>query len=363
MQSSTPSRSKILFLPGKYPFCYYYRGYLPGVYSNSMVVSDFIRSATDIPHTKIVEKAKSADIIVLQRPNSKETLELVKILKSMGKKVVFENDDTYLVGKGILLERLENDRQRKLAVEMSKLTNEILALCDGAIASTEILADEYRAINPNVIVLKNCIDPLDKFPSKPNTTGKFRVGFIGSVTTNDDYVHIKNQIKQLDKRDDITLVVMGVKYKDGTHLSFMEEDFQFWNSIKNIEWHPYVNVTEYMQTVAKLALDVAIIPRNDSYFNRCKSNLKFLEMSLLKIPVIAQGFKDGTSPYQGPDSSYMTIITHNAKWYDTIIDVKERYSFYKELACKAHDYVLENYNIKTYAGVWVESIYKLVGIK
>lgn len=353
-------KNKILFLPGKYPFCYYYRGYLPGVYSNNIVISDFLKLATDIPHTEIVEKAKRADAVVLQRPNSKETLDLVYILKSLGKKVIFENDDTYLIGKGIMLDRLENDKQRKIAVEMSDMTNKILALCDGAIASTEILANEYRAINPNVVVVKNCIDPLDKFTPKENKTGKFRIGFIGSVTSNDDYIHIKNQIKQLDKRDDVTIVVMGVKYKDGTHLSFMEEDFQFWNSIKNIEWHGYVNVTEYMQTLAGLALDVAIIPRADSYFNRCKSNLKFLEMSLIGVPVIAQGFKDGTSPYQGIDQKYMTVVLDNGTWYDTIIDVKDNYSKYKGLALLAQDYVLREYNIKKYASYWVESITKLI---
>lgn len=351
---------KILFIPGKYPFCYYVRGYLPGVYSNNMVVSDFVKLGTDISHESIVKQAKIADVIVFQRPNEKKTLELIRILKSMGKKVIFENDDTYLVNKGIILDRLESDKQRKIAIEMSDTTNEILSICDGAIASTEILADEYRALNNNVAVLKNCIDPLDKFITKKNTTGKFRIGFVGSVTTNDDYIHIKEQIKRLDERGDITIVVMGVVYKDGSYLSFMKDDYWFWSMLKNVEWHPYVNVTEYMSTVASLALDVAIIPRVDSYFNKCKSNLKFLEMSLLGIPVIAQGFKDGLSPYQGKDEEFMTVVVDNNKWYDTVIRVKDDYSTYANLAKKACDYVLKEYNIKTYAKVWVDTISKLI---
>jgi len=350
---------KILYLPGKYPFCYYYRGYLPGVYGNQMVVSDFIKLGREIEPNSIIDQARKADVIVFQRPQEQKTLALVKILKEMGKKVIFENDDTYLVGKGIPLERLENDAQRKIAIELNATTNEILALCDGAIASTEILAKEYSETNKNVAVLKNCIDPLDEFPCKENDTGKFRIGFIGSVTTNDDYDHIKEQIRRLDSRGDITIVVMGVIYKDGSYLSFMKDDYFFWADLNNIEWHPYVNVTDYMMTVANLALDVAIIPRKDNYFNRCKSNLKFLEMSLLHIPVIAQGFSDGDSPYQGFECKHMTIVSNDTQWYNTIIKVKENYETHKQIAHEAHDYVLENYNIKKYAGEWTETIKKL----
>lgn len=346
----------ILFLNGEYPFCYYYRGYLPGIYSKQMVVTDFITHLDKADQTRINEQIQRAEIIVLQRPKDQKVLDLVYKLKSLGKKVIFENDDTYLYGKGIDPSMLENDAQREIAKQMSDTTNKILKLCDGAIASTPILAKEYGETNPNVCVLKNCIDPLDEFKCKPNDTGKFRIGFIGSVTTNDDYIHIKDAIMRLDERNDVTIVVMGVKYKDGTFAKFMEKDHEFWSTLKNIEWHSYVKVTEYMMTLSKLKLDIAIIPRKESYFNKCKSNLKFLEMSLLRIPVIAQGFED--SPYE-QDKDYLTLVYNNDNWYNEIIKSKDNYSEYKSKANNAHDYVLENYNIKNYAQEWVKQIYNL----
>jgi glycosyltransferase involved in cell wall biosynthesis len=348
---------RILFLNGTYPFCYYVRGYLPGVYSGNMVVREFLVGE---PNTQaVLEQAKKADVVVMQRPNSEKFYNIMHSLKALGKKVIFENDDTYLVGKGIDLDRLENDKQRELAKEISAWTNKCLALADGAIASTPILAEEYSQTNPNVCVLKNCIDPLDEFPCKENTTGKFRVGFVGSVTTNDDYIHIKDQIKQLDDRGDVTIVVFGIKYKDGSHISFMKEDLDFWSTLKNVEWQPYVPVTSYMMTLAKLSLDLAIIPRNENYFNACKSNLKFLEMSLLKIPVLAQGFSNGLSPYQGADEPYLTLVHDNSQWYNTIVTIKDAYSEYKQKAIKAHEYVLQEYNIKNYATQWVDKIKQL----
>lgn len=344
---------KILFLNGSYPFCYYYRGYLPAVYSNQMCVQEFIRTYK-MPDTKIIEAmAEKADVIVFQRPQELHQLNLAVALKKQGKKIIFENDDTY---SGLPLDKLNNEKEVALAKQINKNLQSFIRFADGAIASTETLADEYRQLNHNTVVLKNCIDPLDKFTCKKNDTGKLRVGLVGSVTSNDDYIHIKDQLRKLDERGDVTIVVMGVKRSDGSYLPTMKEDHDFWASLKNVEWHTYVPVTKYMSKLASLALDVAIIPRKDHYFNKCKSNLKFLEMSLLKIPVLAQGF-DG-SPYT-QDKDYLTLVYENEDWYNKVIDVMENRQHYKDLAEKAQKYILENYNIKNYATEWVDKIKQL----
>jgi O-antigen biosynthesis protein len=347
---------KIYFIQGDYNFCYYYRGYLPGVYSNNYVVADFLQGATSLSGEQMKERAMKCDVICFQRPSGKAALDLAKVLKKAGKYIIFDNDDTYA---GVPLHRLENEKQVEVAKEINARLNEFCAFADGVTTTTQVLADEYSQWNPNVAILKNCIDPVDEFLCKKNDTSKFRIGFIGSVTSNDDYFHIKEQIRELDARGDVTIVILGVKRQDGKLMaSTMKEDYDFWVTLKNIEWHNAVNVTEFMYTLSQLALDLAIIPRKDHYFNKCKSNLKFLEMSLLKIPVLAQSFPDGLSPYE-QDKNYCTLVTDDSKWYSTIITIKDNYAPYKNLALKAHDYVLKEYNIKTYAQEWVKQIENL----
>jgi len=345
---------KILFINGQYPFCYYYRGYLPGVYSGNGVVTDFIRSGSQLSQGELYSKAEKSDVLVFQRPTEQKMFDFAILMKKKGKKIIFENDDSYST---IPMDKLENDAQRAIAKKLNSSLNNFAKFADGVIASTPILADEYSKLNSNVVVLKNTIDPLDRIPCRKNDTGKFRIGLIGSVTSNEDYDHIKEDLRRLDATNEYTIVVMGVKFKDGTHLSISQPDYDFWSSLKNVEMHPYCKITEYIHTVSKLALDLAIIPRKDMYFNYCKSNLKFLEMSLLKIPVVAQGFQNGLSPYQGVDEQYMTVIQDN--WHDTIVDVKEKYASYKEKAETAHEYVLKNYNIAEYYKEWVNKIEQL----
>lgn len=347
---------KIFYLQGDYPFCYYYRGYLPGVYSNQMVVSEFFRKDLDVSNERFVEKALNADVVVFQRPSSIPSLKLAQLLKQKGKKIIFDNDDSY---SGIPLARLGSEKQVQIAQDLNKNLNEFVKIADGVTVSTPYLAKEYSQYNKNVAVLKNCIDPLDELPCAHNFTSKVRIGIIGSVSSNDDYVHIKEALWKLDDRKDVQFVIFGLKYNDGTVRHSMKEDLDFWETLKHKEYHPAVHVTEYMYTLSKLALDLVIIPRKEWDFNRAKSNLKFLECSLLKIPVIAQGFTTGDSPYQGVDEPYMTVLVDNGDpmvWYNKITDFIENPEPFKILANKAHDYVLDNYNILKYAPEWQKTI-------
>lgn len=340
---------KILFLPSAYDGCYYYRGYLPGVYGGMSVINNF--SSKKFNTEELYKKAMEADVIVFQRPNDHIKSELAVLLKQKGKKIVFDNDDTYLPDKGIPLSMLTSDKQKEIAQYMNDNLYKVINVADLVIASTDYLADEYRLVHDNVIVNQNCIDPNDEYKPKKNTTGKYRIGFVGSVTSNDDYVHIKDQIKLLAERGDITIVVFGVKNPDGSVYGAMNDDLEFWNSLPNIEWQPFVNIIEYYYTINKLALDLMVIPRKDNYFNRCKSNLKFLEASLLRIPVIAQGFEDGLSPYQvnKEDSEHMEIVIDNDTWYDKIVELLQDEHKRVKMSEFAHNYVLKNYNIKNNA--------------
>lgn len=349
----------VLFLPSGYDGSYYYRGYLPGVYGNMTVVRDFIGKGYDTD--EMLKLSMKADAIVFQRPNDPLKVELMKLLKAKGKKIIFDNDDTYLPDKGVPLAMLKSDKQREIAIKMNDCLYDAIKLADLTVASTEPLAEEYRAISDNVVVIGNYIDPLDAMDSKPNNTGKYRVGFIGSVTTNDDYTHIKDQIRKLAERGDTTIVVFGIKKQHGTFHEGYREDAEFWESLPNVEWQQFVHINEYYSTLANLALDLAIIPRKDSYFNRCKSNIKFLECSLLKIPVLAQGFEDGQSPYQAnsQDKDFMDIVTDNSQWYDKTIDMLINKEDSMSLAQSAHDYVLERYNINDHAQKWKQVITNL----
>ncbi len=75
-----------------------------------------------------------------------------------------------------------------------------------------------------------------------------------------------------------------------------------------------------MTKLNELKIDIFLLPRKDNYFNRYKSNLKFLEASMVEAMYISQGFLDNQSPYEQneEDTKYQVIIKIIKSGYDII---------------------------------------------
>lgn len=302
-----------------------------------------------------------ADVVVFHRPNDWRSLKIAKELRGLGKKIVADNDDTY--------KHLDGKNLEKALQKVDKGLDEFIKFADLVTTTTEVLADEYRKLNPNVVVLPNCVDP-DVWPEPiKNPTNKVRLGFVGSVASNGDYENLKDTLKILSDRDDVEIVVLGLppqepdqNDKEAVIVKEMyDKDYQFWSSLNTV-WQPFVSVADYIDTLNSLMIDIMVIPRRDDYFNRCKSNLKFLEASMLKIPCVVQGFADGLSPYQvNPrDKEFCDIVLDNSKWMEALEPLIQSKELREEKGQKAYEYVLENYNIETKIDLWTKTYQNLL---
>ena len=56
---------------------------------------------------------------------------------------------------------------------------------------------------------------------------------------------------------------------------------------KVIEHHPGTSILNYPEKLRSLDLNVMVAPCIDNEFNRCKSNIKWLEACALGIPLLA----------------------------------------------------------------------------
>jgi hypothetical protein len=76
------------------------------------------------------------------------------------------------------------------------------------------------------------------------------------------------------------------------------------------EIHDMVPIERYPETLASLALDVAVAPLQDNPFNRAKSNLKLLEYGWLGIPVVASDLE----PYRDSPA----VLARAGDWIEAI---------------------------------------------
>lgn len=347
---------KVYFCNSLLDSCWYVRCLVPMGVIGADGDKTSLRSAPIEPEQRS-QAVLDADVVVFHRPNDDRSLKIAKILRKQGKKIVMDNDDTY--------KNVDGKKWVEILKKVDFHLDEFGKFADLITCSTEFLAQEYRKLNNNVVVLPNCIDPEAWDEPIKNDTDKVRIGFVGSVTTSNDYASIKDILPILSARSDVQLVVFGLPVQnDTTKLVVQEryaEEYAFWHSL-NIEWHPLVNMKDYIDTLTSLKLDMMVIPRKDDYFNRAKSNLKFLEASMLEIPVIAQGFSDNLSPYQvnPKDSEHMVIITDNKDWLSAIETMINDKDGRERMGKEAHDYVLENYDINKKGDLWTKAYSSLL---
>ncbi|MEI7943088.1 MAG: hypothetical protein WCH76_08035 [Candidatus Riflemargulisbacteria bacterium] len=345
------------FVSNKSDGCWYYRCYIPMLYHGCR--GDKISLGSE----KIVGKASSdlaiaSDIVVFQRPDDRDRLETALMLKKLGKKIVFENDDTYKDNDPMKFERLDGSLSRKI-----ENLDDFIKIADLVTTTTEFLADEYRKLNKNVVVLKNLIDPIQWSIPKRNSGDVVRVGLFGSTTLNGDFEPISGLLKELSDRPDVQLVMMGLpanNLRSGAIKEVYKEELEYWSKL-NVEIHPLVGIKDYFKGLNDLELDIALIPRRDNYFNRCKSNLKFLEAGMLEIPVVAQVFEDGNSPYEEILDGEIGMKALNEQEFKDKLELLIKNKDYRiGMGRMAKEYVLKNYDARKYASQWKEAFKNLL---
>ena len=338
--------------------CYIVRCLLPLQANGWDGDSTSIHPFNKTPENKMLA-TKQSDVVIFHRPDDPRKLEIARILKGLGKKIVIDNDDTFRDIGGIKLNSYFNEERVKRGLgAVNKLLDQFTVEADLVTCSTEFLADEYRKLNQNVVVLPNCVDPFYFDEPLRNETDIVRIGVTGSIGMSSDLDVLTPIIKHFEKDKRVKIVFFSLPANRESNpmvSNAYEHEYNLLDSV-DVEWHPTVNADLYYDKLNSLKLDMMIIPRTDSYFNRCKSNLKFLESSMFEIPCIAQGFADGKSPYQKPeDAEHMVIVTDNSQWIPEVEKMINDKEGRREMGRRAREYVIANYNIEDKAHLWVEA--------
>lgn len=343
---------KVYFIGGQYMGCWTVRCLLP-MMANGWK-GNYWGMKKEIKHPNVVmREVVDADIVVFHRANTIEHHKLAIMLKQMGKKIVFDNDDTYLIDETHAFYGLDEKGFKENTKLINTLINNFIKNCDLVTASTPTLAKEYSKLNPNVVVLPNTVEP--ELFDKPlrNNGNKVRIGVVGSTAYYHDFDIIKEELTELSKDSRVQLVMFGLQSDKARKTNKRTEkihkkEYGFWDNL-NVERVPWCAMEDYYRTLNELKLDILLIPRKESYFNKCKSNVKFLEASMFEIPVVTNEFKD--SPYEKD----MDYIVSAGNWLDTINSLIEDKELRHFIGKKAHKYVVNNYNINKLKGLWVKA--------
>ena len=292
------------------------------------------------------ERLYAADIVLIQRTSFLH--HPISEIRSRFRKVIYEIDDN-------LLEVPTSNPSRSVSVKFRDRIISAVREADAVTVSTDALCEKLSRYGGRFHVLPNRID-LDIWGIDPREPDPDRqevsIGFVGTPTHQDDLRIVTPAIRRIIQ-------------KFGKRVSF-----HFFGCItEELRKLPRVEFVSslvpdyalFAQRLKALDIDIALAPLSMNPFNECKSNIKFLEYSVCRIP----GIYSRITPYSASVSEGVTglLCGESAEeWYRAIGTLIEEKEFRQRLAREAHREVTENYSLRDHSGDW-ENVYRSVAGK
>jgi glycosyltransferase involved in cell wall biosynthesis len=204
---------------------------------------------------------------------------IIPQLRAAGVTVLYEIDD-YVHGVRKNAGHVFRGHYSKAVLKDIETT---MALCDGLIASTEFLAQRYRAFNPNVWVCENGLDlgryQLTRVPDERRVT----IGWAGGTGHHEAVLPwLEAVARVIDQRPHVRFMSVGEKFAHRLYDRVGEE---------RAVALPWIDLDSYPSAMANF--DIAIAPAGRSNYFRAKSDLRWLEAGALGLPIVADPFVYG----------------------------------------------------------------------
>ncbi|MBC8017590.1 MAG: glycosyltransferase, partial [Verrucomicrobia bacterium] len=280
----------------------------------------------------------SADLIVVQRfyPRNGTVPFLERALNS-GKPVIYEADD-------LLFDLPDSNHLKPWAAETAELLETFLPRFSAITVSTPQLKEAFSRFNSNVFVLPNMLDYSLFHPVSNRNDTKITIGFCGTNTHALDLSLIDDAIFRIAQTygDKVDFLFMGYAGQHHAKLpGFRYVDFE-------------LGYQSYAQKLAGLNIDIALIPLEDNPFNRCKSNIKWLEYSACGYAgVYADLAPYNTSVEHGRTG--LLVGNNPQQWYEAISLLIENPDLRRSIAANACTEVLARYSVVANAHKWLDA--------
>lgn len=243
--------------------------------------------------SRLEEAFKYFDVIIFQKIQSTNGLGVVSYFKKKYPHVLVgaEIDDS--IGD------ITPSNLHKIKDEFN-CAAEHVALSDFVITSTTYLSKSILELNQNSIVMPNCIDENTFGAPTPIIPIPNRFAYVAGAAHDEDLelvMDVFNAIKWRYPQTELCIRYGGFKPR------FMDDPMFAWVDFQQVNW----SIEEYPNRLKELAPEYAIAPLRDSEFNRCKSNLKFVEWAHFGVPVIASNvepYKKTLAPIQLCDNTF-----------------------------------------------------------
>lgn len=228
-------------------------------------------------------------VLFFRCPYTEPIGEVVRRAKELNKTLLYDIDDLVFDTKYTnLIPYLQtvSIEEKKQYDENVENMGKLLKLCDGAVTTTGRLAAELKKYVPRVVINRNTASEemvklsLEALKKEQKDGSAVRIGyFSGSITHNEDFQMILPVLTRLlEKYGNLELCLAG-------ELDLPEELKVFEKQISRIPFGDWRTLPDGIA-----AVDINIAPLLSNIFNEAKSENKWLEAALVKVPTVASDF-------------------------------------------------------------------------
>ena len=263
----------------------------------------------------------------------------IRKAKADGKKVYFDIDDLVVDTKYTdqipFVQELTPLNRRLFDASVTR-TGKTLKLCDAAITTTEGLAEELGRVAPVVYINRNAASKrmvecaqsaLER--KKENSDNMVWLGyFSGSLTHNNDFEMIRPALEKiLGEYQNVGLILAG-------ELNASDTLNQYKNRIvkkRATSWQELPNLL--------IQADINLAPLEDTLFNRAKSEIKWIEAALVKVPTVASRVGAFEVMIKDGKTGFLCENTEES-WYNRLTQMIADKQARVNVGAEAYEYVM-----------------------
>lgn len=248
---------------------------------------------------------EDADCILMNRffPR-RETVPLIDAFFTSKKPIIYETDD-------LLIDVPKGNSNWSLAKSIAPFIKDVMRRADALIVTTDELKRTLQAYNDHIYIFSNYLEEslwqsaAKSLPRHPER--KVIIGYAGTVTHGEDLLLVED-----------ALIALQEKYKGRLA-------FKFWGcmteKLSQIPAFVYNNFqfsyAQYAQELPKFGVDLVIAPLANNPFNRCKSNIKWLEYSICGFPGVYSNLPPYASSIRDGETGFL-VENDTQSWFQIL---------------------------------------------
>jgi glycosyltransferase involved in cell wall biosynthesis len=295
---------------------------------------------------------EKADIVIVERTwrpsdtHLDDAEQLVEKLRRDGARFIYSIDDNLLDLK------LDEPARENLSMQQLMAIRYFIRKADGVIVTTNLLKDRLAPLNKKIAVVQNALDERlwRREPSSDVSEAKNRrrvIGYMGTHTHDADLMMIAQALVTVARKhpDPIELQFIGGFADSAVLAAFGDVPLKVLDVGRNVEYPAFAR-----WMVDNVFWDFAVAPLVDNDFNRCKSDLKFLDYSALGVP----GIYSNVPAYETVQHMETGYLSNNdtESWVEALQRLLSDHRLRQTLASNAREYVFSNRTLEHRAADW-----------